>query len=70
MNGLYSVVALTALWLGIGGFVMSLVSMVAARSLIFDLTPHGLLGGAVSLLLISVAAWCAGRNQVDHGHPR
>jgi hypothetical protein len=59
MESVYRFVIVTSLWLGIAGFALGVGGMVAARQWIFNLTPSGMLHGAVALLLITVAAWCA-----------
>ena len=59
MNGLYRGAALLTLWLGAIGLVLSLIGMVTSKAMLFNLTPRGLLHGAVALLLLSIGSHLA-----------
>ena len=59
MNGVYRSVALLTLWLGTIALVLGLIGMVVSKAMMFNLTPRGLINGAVALLLLSIASHLA-----------
>lgn len=60
MEGIYRKLVPVSLWLGVLALLLALTRMVLAKPMAFNLTPHGLLGGSGVLMLLAIAAWCAG----------
>lgn len=63
MNGVYRVLTLLGLWLGLLALVVAVVLAVVHVRGPFGLTPAGILRGAQTLLLIGIGAYCAARVQ-------
>ena len=61
MEKIYRTLVPVAFWLGIAAFVLALLMMLLGRQFLFALTPGGLVRGALALLFIAVAGYCAHR---------
>ncbi len=59
MDQFYRVLIHLTLWLGIAAFALALFLVIFSLHSPFGLTPGGILRGAQTFLLASIAAYCA-----------